>query len=89
MPINLRDEKLLNQYIERLVYHGGEYKPFQPSQMKDKDFIEANQETIISAMTYQWMKTRVREYLTDKEGAPFCQESPKPKKMIKTGCEKP
>lgn len=73
MPVNLRNEKDLNRYIENLVYHGEKYEAFKPEQLKDKDFIEENRDKIISGMIYQWMKTRVREYLTEAADAPYLE----------------
>ena len=73
MPVNIKNEKALNDYIARLVYHGGEPDTFSKTELKDADFITQEKDKIIRAMTYQWMKTNVRNYLTDKQDAPFLE----------------
>ena len=73
MPINLKNEEALKKYIARLVYHGGDVDTFTALQLKDVAFITAEKDKVIRAMTYQWMKKNVREYLTDKEDAPFLE----------------
>ena len=73
MPVNLKNEKSLNRYIENLVYHGEKYEAFKPEQLCDKDFVSRNRDKIVSAMIYQWMKSRVREYLTDKNDVPYLE----------------
>lgn len=73
MPVNLRNEKSLNQYIENLVYHGEKYEALKPAQLQDKDFVADNKDKVISAMIYQWMKLRVREHLTEKSDVPYLE----------------
>ena len=73
MPVNLRNEKALNQYIENLVYHGEKYEALKPVELQDKAFVEANKDKVISAMIYQWMKMRVREHLTESSEVPYLE----------------
>ena len=73
MPVNLRNEKALNQYIENLVYHGEKHEALKPAELQDKAFVEANKDKVISAMIYQWMKMRVREHLTESSEVPYLE----------------
>lgn len=73
MPVNLRNEKALNQYIENLVYHGEKHEALKPAELQDKAFVGENKDKIISAMIYQWMKMRVREHLTESSEVPYLE----------------
>lgn len=74
MSINLLNEKALNDYLIELVW--GHNMPSildgkSQANFKDIKYIESNKDTIVRSILTQYMKHRIRAYLTEREEYPF------------------
>ena len=74
MPLNLLNEKALNDYLIELVW--GHNMPNildgkSQENLKDAKYLEQNRDTIIRSILTQYMKHRIRAYLTESEEYPF------------------
>ena len=74
MPLNLLNEKALNDYLIELVW--GHNMPNildgkSQENLKDVKYLEQNKDTIIRSILTQYMKHRIRAYLTESEEYPF------------------
>ncbi len=75
MPVNLLNEKTLNQFLTELVFDGQSVQ-FIPNEeirqkLSDIDFVQENADLIIKCMVLQYVKHRVRAYLVDHDNEPF------------------
>ena len=75
MSVNLLNDKELNNYLINLVW-GERGMPIildghSQENMKDANYIEQNKDTIIRSILTQYMKHRIRAYLTESEEHPF------------------
>ncbi len=78
MPVNLLNEQDLNTYLDGLVW-GEDSKPYSflsfdnqaQVNFSDLDYVEQNQGYIARMILAQYMKHRMRAYLTDKEDFSF------------------
>ena len=75
MSVNLLNDKELNDYLIDLVWgeHGMPIILDGQSQenMMDANYIEQNKDTIVRSILTQYMKHRIRAYLTESEDYPF------------------
>ncbi len=71
MPVNLLNEKDLNNYLADTVYHGEEIQTFKSGNFKSVDYVKQNKDAIVRSMMYQWFKHRMRSHLVEKENAEF------------------
>ena len=74
MPVNLLNEKDLNNYLTDIVYMGEEAPSFTSGDFKSIDYVRQNKDAIVKAMLAQYMKHRLRAHLVDKEDVPFLSE---------------
>ena len=65
MPVNLINEKDLNNYLIDIVYHGQELETFSSGDFKSVAFVEQNKNAIIRSMMLQWCKHRLRSHLAE------------------------
>lgn len=65
MPVNLLNEKDLNNYLADIVYHGQEMEVFKSGNFKSTAFVEQNKDAIVRSMLMQWCKHRLRLHLTE------------------------
>ena len=65
MPVNLLNEKDLNNYLADIVYHGQEMEVFKSGDFKSTAFVEQNKDAIVRSMLMQWCKHRLRQHLTE------------------------
>ena len=72
--MNLVNDKALNSYIEYLACRGEKVDTFTIAELKDAGYIKVNKDKVIRAMTYQWIKANVRDYLTERDDAPYLQK---------------
>ena len=75
MSVNLLNDKELNNYLINLVW-GERGMPIildgqSQENMKDANYIEQNKDTIVRSILTQYIKHRIRAYLTESEGRPF------------------
>ena len=75
MSVNLLNDKELNNYLINLVW-GDRGMPIvldgqSQEKMKDASYIEQNKDTIVRSILTQYMKHRIRAYLTASEDYPF------------------
>ena len=75
MSVNLLNDKELNNYLINLVW-GDRGMPIvldgqSQENMKDANYIEQNKDTIVRSILTQYMKHRIRAYLTASEDYPF------------------
>ncbi len=77
MPVNLLNEKDLNAYLTDVVYQGQENHLFADANSRghfeSPDYVTQNKDAITKAILLQWVKHRLRAFLTDKENMPFLQ----------------
>ena len=74
MPVNLTNEKDLNAYLTDLVYQGEEEPSvYKDGNFKSIDYVRQNKDGIVKGMLNQYVKHRLRSFLTDKE-EPFLEE---------------
>ena len=67
-PVNLLNEKDLNQFIADIIYFGEEPDFFETAELRDLSYVKEHKDAVIRAMVYQWVKTRLRTFLiTDTE----------------------
>jgi len=64
MPVNLLNEKDLNNYLADIVYHGQEMEAFKSGDFKSTAFVEQNKDAIVRSMLLQWCKHRLRSHLS-------------------------
>ncbi len=64
-PVNLLNEKELNQFLAKIVYSDEEVDFFDTSDFRDISFVKNNKDKISKAMVYQWVKTRMRKFLKE------------------------
>ena len=64
-PVNLLNEKELNQFIADIIYFGEKPDSFDTSDFRDISFVKNNKDKISKAMVYQWVKTRMRKFLKE------------------------
>lgn len=65
MPVNLLNEKDLNNYLADIVYHGQEIEVFKSGDFKSVAFVEQNKDAIVRSMLLQWFKHRLRSHLAE------------------------
>ena len=65
MPVNLLNEKDLNNYLSDIVYHGDKMETFKSGDFKSTAFVEQNKDAIVRSMLLQWCKHRLRAYLAE------------------------
>ena len=65
MPVNLINEKALNEYLSYIVYHGQELETFAKGEFNSPAYVRQNKDAIVRTMVMQWMKHRLRSYLTE------------------------
>ncbi len=65
MPVNLINEKDLNNYLADIVYHGQEMETFKSGDFKSTAFVEQNKDAIVRSMLLQWCKHRLRSHLAE------------------------
>ena len=65
MPVNLLNEKDLNNYLADIVYHGQEMETFKSGDFKSTAFVEQNKDAIVRSMLLQWCKHRLRSHLSE------------------------
>jgi len=65
MPVNLINEKDLNNYLADIVYHGQEMETFKSGNFKSTAFVEQNKDAIVRSMLLQWCKHRLRSHLAE------------------------
>ena len=75
MSVNLLNDKELNDYLIDLVW-GERGMPIildgqSQENMMDANYIEQNKDTIVRSILTQYMKHRIRAYLTESEDYPF------------------
>ena len=74
MPVNLINEKDLNNYLMDVVYMGQDTPSFTNGNFKSIDYVRQNKDAIVKAMLAQYMKHRLRTYMTDRADVPFLEE---------------
>ena len=65
MPVNLINERDLNNYLADIVYHGQEMETFKSGDFKSTAFVEQNKDAIVRSMLLQWCKHRLRSHLSE------------------------
>ncbi|MBR2274146.1 MAG: PcfJ domain-containing protein [Alphaproteobacteria bacterium] len=65
MPVNLINEKALNEYLSDVVYHGQQMDSFSKGEFNSPEYVVQNKDAIVRSMVMQWMKHRLRSYLTE------------------------
>ena len=63
-PVNLLNEKDLNQFIADIIYFGEKPDSFETAELRDLSYVKEHKDAVIRAMVYQWFKTRLRSFLT-------------------------
>ena len=63
MPVNLLNERDLNNYLVDVVYHGREAEVFNSGSFKSTAFVEQNKDAIVRSILLQWCKHRLRAHL--------------------------
>lgn len=76
MPINLFNERALNDYLTDVIYQGQEVPHFftdgnASANFKSPDYVEQHKDAIVKAILSQYIKHRMRAFLTDKADEPF------------------
>ena len=74
-PVNLLNEKDLNQFIADIIYFGEKPDSFETSELRDLSYVKEHKDAVIRAMVYQWFKTRLRSFLTTdtEQNRPFLE----------------
>ncbi len=65
MPVNLINEKALNEYLSDIAYHGQEMETFTKGEFNSPAYVEQNKDAIVRSMMMQWMKHRLRSHLAE------------------------
>lgn len=71
MPVNLINEKELHRFLSNSIYGYEVVEGLSPEILKSKEKIQENRSKIIQAITYQWMKAKFRNYLTQNERSDY------------------
>ncbi len=73
MPVNLLNEKALNQYLYDIVFHGQINLPItnDNTMANNIPYIEDNISHIVNGMVLQYFKHRIRAYLVNYESFPY------------------
>ena len=71
MPVNLLNEKDLNNYLTDVVYMGAQMPTFTNGDFQSIDYVRQNKDAIVRAILSQYMKHRLRNHLKDREDLPF------------------
>ena len=71
MSVNLINEKDLNAYLTDIIYRGQKMETFTAGNFQSEGFVRAHKDAIIRSMLTQWMKTRMRAYLSSNEKVPY------------------
>ena len=71
MPVNLLNERDLNDYLTDIVYRGQETPSYSSGDFKSVDYVRQNKDGIVKAILAQYIKHRLRSYLVDKEDVSF------------------
>jgi len=74
MPVNLLNEKDLNNYLTDIVYQGQETPSYTSGDFKSIDYVRQNKDGIAKAILAQYIKHRLRSHLVDKADAPFLSQ---------------
>ena len=74
MPVNLLNEKDLNNYLTDVVYQGQETPSYTSGDFKSIDYVRQNKDGIAKAILAQYIKHRLRSHLVDKADAPFLSQ---------------
>jgi len=71
MPVNLINEKELNAYLTNLVWHGENVPSFPTTALNDVAFVSEHKDDVIRLIIAQYIKHRIRSYLTQSEQTDF------------------
>ena len=71
MPVNLLNEKDLNNYLTDVVYQGQETPLYTSGDFKSIDYVRQNKDGIAKAILAQYIKHRLRLHLMDKANVPY------------------
>ncbi len=81
VPVNLLNERNLNDWLTDIVYQGEEALRFLTESgkslqagFKSADYVEQNKDSIIKGMINQYVKHRLRAYLMSEEEKPFLRQ---------------
>lgn len=74
MPVNLLNEHTLNNYLTDLVYQGTPTPSYTAGDFKSVDYVTEHKDGIVKAILSQYMKHRLRSFLTDKPDVPFLKK---------------
>ena len=75
MPVNLLNEKDLNNYLTDVVYQGQETPSYTSGDFKSIDYVRQNKDGIAKAILAQYIKHRLRSYLVNKTDVPFLSKA--------------
>ena len=74
MPINLLNERALNDYLTDIVYQGTTPPSYTAGDFKSVDYVAEHKDGIVKAILSQYMKHRLRTFLTDKPNVSFLKK---------------
>ncbi len=63
-PVNLLNEKALNQFLTDEVYHGQEMEVFTKGEFQSTVFVKDHKDEIVRSIVLQWFKHRMRTHLS-------------------------
>ena len=59
MPVNLINEKALNEYLSDIVYHGQEMETFTQGEFKSTAYVEQNKDAIVCKDNIIFSKNKI------------------------------
>jgi len=74
MPINLLNERALNDYLTDIVYQGTTPSSYTAGDFKSVDYVTEHKDEIVKGILSQYMKHRLRAFLTDNPNVPFLKK---------------
>lgn len=74
MPVNLINEKAVDLFLADSIYGYKVVEGLSPEILKSQTLVRENREKIVQAITYQWMKAKFRNYLTQNEKSDYLEK---------------
>ncbi len=73
MPVNLLNEKDLNDYLFKIIYKDDKEFGLDITDFKEinPNYLNQNKDAFTKALVYQWMKHRLRSHFMESEEKPF------------------
>lgn len=74
MPVNLMNENAVHKFLKDSIYGYDKVQGLSAEMLKSPEAVRENREAIIQAISFQWMKAKFRNYLTQNDKSDYLEK---------------